>query len=75
MHRFIISDFSPKEDKLIKDYEMPYYRWEADLDHNGNKNEDDGVQATFFKGFKGFLSLAELTPDENKNMVHERMRK
>lgn len=55
------------------DYEMPYYKYEADLDHTGNDMELESTGSWVFAGFRGQYSLRE-APDE-KYLTHERMKK
>ncbi len=56
-----------------KDYEMPYYKWEADLDQNGNEQELESTGSWKMHGFRGIQMFRE-APDE-KHLTHERMRK
>ncbi len=69
---YINGTYSPTGD-YTKDYEMPYYKWEADLSANGNEEEFEQTGSFLYIGFRGMHNLR--APPEEKYLTHERMRK
>lgn len=56
-----------------KEYEMPYYKWEKDLEEVGNGEEYESSASFLYIGFRGFYNFR--VPPEETHMTHERMRK
>lgn len=56
-----------------KEYELPYYKWEADLDHNGNEMMAESTGSWVSMGWKGFYSFSKV-PGDNF-LMHVRMKK
>jgi hypothetical protein len=69
--RFI--DEQSKNSDMTKEYEMPYYHWEAGMLNVGNEEVNDNAQGYHFEGFKGFGNLARAT-NENR-LVHFQIKK
>ena len=58
-------DSTTKNNNYDKEYEMPYYHWEAELSVKGNDEPADPGQGYFFEGFKGLANLSR-APNENR---------
>ena len=71
-HHYVNHHYKPTG-SYNKDYEMPYYKWEADLDYVGNPEEYESSGANIYIGFRGQWNFRAV-PDENY-LTHERMRK
>jgi hypothetical protein len=56
-----------------KEYEMPYYNWEAKLSLYGNEEEFEQTGGFIYIGFRGPHNFR--APPEEKYITHERMRK
>ncbi len=56
-----------------KEYEMPYYKYEHDLEFNGRELETEESSSMFMNGFKGHFSVKTVVDDNH--LSHERMRK
>jgi hypothetical protein len=56
------------------DYEMPYYRWEKDLDWRGQIDMLEYSQSFIRPAFRGFFTLINEPLDDRKT-IHERMKK
>jgi hypothetical protein len=55
------------------EFEMPYYKWEADLHVTGNQELTDNAQGYFFEGFRGLASFTKV-PNENR-LMHVQIKK
>jgi len=69
---YVNSQYSPTGN-YNKEYEMPYYKWEADLDQNGNEEEFESSASFVYIGFRGMYNFR--APPDEKYLLHERMRK
>lgn len=56
-----------------QEYELPYYKWEADLDFNGNGIMAESTGSWVSNGWKGFYTLTRVPTDNN--LMHVRMKK
>jgi hypothetical protein len=66
-------DEQVKTSDYDKEYEMPYYAWEANLLERGNDEPVDNAQGYHLEFFKGFASFAR-APNENK-LMHIQIKK
>jgi hypothetical protein len=56
-----------------KEYEMPYYKWEKNLEEVGNAEEYESSASFLFIGFRGMYNFR--APPEEGYLTHERMKK
>jgi hypothetical protein len=58
---------------IAPQYELPYYKWEADLDFNGRGEDSDATGSWIATGWRGFYTVTGV-PNENY-LMHVRMKK
>ncbi len=56
-----------------KEFELPYYHWESNLDVTGNEAQADGTQGFFISGFLGTHTTTRV-PNDDK-LFHLRMKR
>lgn len=71
---FINQNFSVDRTGHGKEYEMPYYKWESNLDITGNDLDVEATGSWQTVGWRGFMSYTRL-PNEENYMTHKRLKK
>ena len=72
LYHYINGEYSPAAN-YNKEYEMPYYNWEAHLSTLGNEEEYEQSGGYIYIGFRGIHNFR--APPGEKYLTHERMRK
>lgn len=72
IHDYVNNVYSPKGE-FNKEYEMPYYKWEADLDNHGHDPEYEQTGSFFYGGWRGQYTMRRVPDDDH--LSHERMKK
>jgi hypothetical protein len=66
-------DEQSKTSDYNKEFELPYYHWESELDVKGNEAPLDSTQGFFIDGFRAFLTPYRVPNDER--LMHIRMKR